>query len=192
MTASLALFILFAALVVVLLAWAARPHRKTPLTVEEVFESLSGQRHYARLPQILQSLREEDTEFMRGRGHRLLLIQVREQRRQIALNYLKYLQEEFQTLQECSSILATLAPELPAGGEFDRLRQNLRFVWTCRYLSWRLRMGLQPWDAFGTLSDMAGTATLRLEAAAVRLGERALLASDAGGLASKNRRIDAK
>jgi hypothetical protein len=33
---------------------------------------------------------------------------------------------------------------------------------------------------------------LRLEAAAVRLGERALLASDAGGLASKNRRIDAK
>lgn len=192
MTASLALFIFFAALVVVLLAWAARPSRKLPLTVNEVFESLSGQRHYARLPQILQCLREDDTEFMRERGHRLLLIQVRQQRREIALNYLNYLQEEFQVLQESSRILATLAPELPASGEFDRLRRNLRFVWTCRYLHWRLRMGLQPWDAFGTLSDMAGTATLRLEAAAVQLGQRALLASDAGGLTPKNRRIDSK
>ena len=178
MTISLLLFIALVVTLVLLLAWAARPPKAAPLTPDEAFEALSQERHYARLPQILQSLREDDTEFMRVRGHAKLLSRVREERRRIALRYLNYLQEEFRILVECSRILATLAPELAPEGEFERFQQNLRFLWNCRYLRWRLRLGLQPWDAFGTLSDMAGTITLRLEAATARLAERSLLATD--------------
>ena len=178
MTIPLLLFIALAVLLVLLLAWAAAPPKTAPLTPDEAFAALSQERHYARLPQILQSLREDDTEFMRARGHVKLLAQVREERKRIALRYLNYLQEEFRILVECSRILATLAPELAPKGEFERFQQNLRFLWTCHYLRWRLRLGMEPWDAFGTLSDMAGTMTLRLEAATARLAERSFSATD--------------
>ena len=184
MTLPLLLLIASAAAVILLLAWAVRPPRMS-LTTEEALEALSQERHYARLPQILQSLREEDTEFMRARGQSDLLAQIREERKRIALRYLNYLLEEFQMLAECSRVMAKLAPELSAKGEFERLKETLRFALTCRSLQWRLRLGLQPWDSFGTLSDMAGTITLQLESAAARLGERALQATGSGSLANQ-------
>lgn len=175
MTDPLILFISFAVLLVVLLAWAVRPPATTSLTPEQALQALSEERHYARLPQILQALREEDTEFIGRRGHKLLAERLRRERKQIALRYLGYLEEEFRVLLECSRILATLAPELAAKTEFDRFHQNLWFTWNCRYLRWRLKLGLQPWEVLGVLSDMTGTVTLQLEAATARLGERALL-----------------
>jgi hypothetical protein len=187
MTFSLMLFITLALLLVLVLAWAARPPKNVPLTPDEVFAALSEERHYARLPQILQSLREEDTDFMRDRGHGQLLLRLRQERKRIALGYLNYLEEEFRILLECSRILATLSPELAFEGEFQRLRQNFWFLWNCRYLGWKLRVGLPPWDSFGTLSDMAGTMTLRLEAATARLAERALLVTDAGLIPDQGR-----
>jgi hypothetical protein len=178
MTLSLLLFIGIAVALVLLLAWVARPPGAAPLTPEAALEALSEERHYARLPQILQALRGDDTEFMRDRGHAELMEQLRRERKQIALRYLDYLQMEFRVLLECSRILATMAPELTVKGEFDRLRQHVAFLWNCQSLRWRLRMDLQPWDAFGTISDKAGTMTLQLEAATARIGERALLAND--------------
>jgi hypothetical protein len=62
--------------------------------------------------------------------------------------------------------------------ELQRFRLNVRFLFCCRYLRWRLRFGLQPWDIFGVLSDMEGDMTLWLEAAATRIGERAAFASE--------------
>lgn len=178
MTLSLVIFLALALILILLLAWAGRPPKRLLRSPEDVLEALSEERHYARLPQILQSLREDDTEFLRGRGQSALLRRLRRERKRIALRYLDYLEQEFQILVECSRILATLAPELTPTSEFDRFRQNFRFILNCRYLRWRLRLGLQPWDAFGTISDMAGTITLRLEAATARLGERALQAAD--------------
>ena len=179
----------FLALVVVLLGllvWASRPAQRRPLSAVQAFEALSQQRHYARLPQILQSLREDDTEFLRDRGHTKLLVRVRQERKRIALQYLRDLEEEFRMLLECSRILATLAPELPARSEFERFRQSVSFAWNCRYLRWRLQVGLQPWDTFGTLSDMSGTITLQLEAAARRLAEKAF-SGGTGGLVPQDR-----
>ena len=191
MTLPLILFLVFAVFLVLLLAWATSPPSHAPLTPEQAMQALSEERHYARLPQILQSLREEDTEFMRSRGHEPLLERLRKQRKHIALRYLACLEEEFRVLQECSRILATLAPELGAKSEFDRFRQNLWFAWNCRYLRWRLQLGLQPWDVFGVLSDMAGTITLQLEAAMARLGERAFLPA-AGPLLPRSRSSDSE
>ena len=178
MSLPLLLFILLAVLVVLLLGWAVKPPKRHLLSQEDVLEALSEERHYARLPQILQSLREEDTDFLRSRGHAELVSRLRAERKRIALRYLDYLQEEYQVLLDVSRMLATMAPELSAVGEFERLKMSLRFILLCRYQGWRLRLGLQPWDVFGSISDMAGDMTLRIEMATARLGESALAADD--------------
>jgi hypothetical protein len=175
MTLPLLLFMGSAAVLILLLAWAVRPPQRS-LTTEEALEALSQDRHYARMPQILQSLREDDTEFMRSRGQSDLLAHVRAERKRIAVRYLTYLLDEYRMLVECSRVTAKLAPELSAKGEYEHLKDYLRFVLICRSLQWRILFGLEPWESFGTLSDMAGTMTLRLESAATRIGERALQA----------------
>jgi hypothetical protein len=172
MTLPLLLFMVSAAVLILLLAWAVRPPQRS-LSTEEALEALSQERHYARMPQILQSLREDDTEFMRTRGQSDLLAQIRAERKRIAVRYLGYLLDEYRMLVECSRVIAKLAPELSVKGEYEHLKNYLRFVWICRSLQWRIVVGLEPWESFGTLSDMAGTMTLQLEAAAERLGEKA-------------------
>jgi hypothetical protein len=146
--------------------------------VDEVLNALSEKRHYARLPQILQSLREEDTDFLCTRGYDDLAVRLRRERKQIALCYLNSLEEEYQLLLEASRVLARTAPEISAMDELGRFRLSMRFVLCCRYLRWRLLLGLQPWDVFGVLSDMEGEMTLQLEIAAARIGERAAIASE--------------
>jgi hypothetical protein len=101
------------------------------------------------------------------------------------ISYLDYLEEEFQVLLETSRILASMAPELSAIREFDRFKRSLRFMLCCHYLRWRLRFGLQPWNVFGTISDMAGDMTLQLEAATGRLGERAMMGYDSSSVPQK-------
>jgi hypothetical protein len=178
MSLPLLLFIALSIVLILLLAWSVRPPKKSLLSVDDMFDALSQKRHYARLPQILQSLRPEDTDFLYGRGHDKLAGRLRRERKRIALRYLNYLQEEYQLLLEVSRILARVAPEVSPMDEYERFRLNVRFVLACRYLRWRLRLGLQPWDVFGILSDMEGDMTLRLEAATTRMGERAAIASE--------------
>jgi hypothetical protein len=178
MTLSFALFITIPVVLVLLLVWALRPPKRRLMYASEVFEALSEQRHYARLPQILQALREEDTEYLRDRGHGELVHRIRTERKRIALQYLGRLEEDFGVLVEASRILAALSPEVIPMHEYERFKLSLRFAFFCRYLRWRLRLGLEPWSAFGAISDMAGGMTLRLEAATARLGERASIASE--------------
>jgi len=192
MSLPLLLFIAFAVILILLLAWAVRPPKKMLLSVDDVFTALSEERHYARLPQILQSLREEDTEFLRVGGHQELAGRLRAERKRIALRYLNYLEDEYQLLLEASRILARIAPEITPLHEFERLKRNVRFVLCCRYLRWRLRLGLQPWNVFGTISDMEGDLTLRLETATASLGERATMASEFPLFLEKGRSDDTK
>jgi hypothetical protein len=178
MSISLIAFIVLAVVLVVLLAWAVRPPKKAFHSVDEVLSTLSEKRHYARLPQILQSLREEDRDFLSTRGRDDLATRLRRERKRIALRYLGYLEDEYQVLLEASQILARMAPEVSAMDELQRFRLAFRFVFWSRYLRWKLRFGLQPWDAFGILSDMEGDMTLHLEVAAARIGERAAVAAE--------------
>jgi hypothetical protein len=178
MSLPITLFIAFALFLIVLLVWAVRSPKKPPLSVDEVLGTLCEKRHYARLPQILQCLREDDTEFLSAGGYQALATRLRRERKRIALRYLTYLQEEYQLLLETSRVLAKIAPEISMMDEFERFRLSLRFTVCCRYLRWRLRLGLQPWDAFGILSDMEGDITLSLEAATAHIGERSAIASE--------------
>jgi hypothetical protein len=178
MSLSFALFMAIPIVLILLLVWALRPPRRSVMSTGEVFEALSEERHYARLPQILQSLREEDTEFLRMGGYGELADRLRRERQRIALRYLDYLEQEYQLLLEASRILATIAPAAIPMHEFERFKRNVRFVLSCHYLRWRLRLGLQPWNVFGIISDMEGELTLGLEAATASLGERASKASE--------------
>jgi hypothetical protein len=178
MTTPILIFVCLAVALIALLAWVVRPPKKTLLSVDDVLNALSEKRHYARLPQILQSLREEDSDFLETRGYDQLASRLRRERKSIALRYLNSLEEEYQLLLEASRILAQTAPEVSATDEWGRFRQGFRFVLYCRYLRWRLRFGLQPWDVFGILSDMEGEMTLKLEVAAARIGERAAMAGE--------------
>jgi hypothetical protein len=191
MSLPLLLFTSLVVVLVLLLAWAVRPPKKILLSVDDVLAALSEKRHYARLPQILQSLRHEDTDFLYAEGHHELAGRVRQERKRIALRYLDYLQDEYQLLLEASRILAKTAPEVSPMDEFERFRLNVRFVLYCRYLRWRLWFGLQPWDAFGILSDMEGDLTLQLEMATTRIGERAAIAAEFP-LFLENRRRDSE
>jgi hypothetical protein len=185
MNVPILLLVIAVGLLVLLLGWAARPPRRTFRSPGEVLEALTQERHYARLPQILQALRKEDTEYLRNVGQLRLVSRVRSERTRIALRYLNDLEQEFQVLLEASRMLASMAPELSTMREFDRLKLSVRFVFWCRYLCWKLRLGLQPWNIFAIISDMAGEMTLRLEAATGRLGERAMNAYDIPSLAEK-------
>jgi hypothetical protein len=178
MNLSIALFIAIPLVLVVLLAWALRPPKRRSMDASQVFEALSEQRHYACLPQILQALRQEDTDYLNDRGRNDLIRRLRMERKRIALRYLGRLEEDFEILLEASRILAALSPEVIPMQEYERFKLNLRFAFFCRCLSWRLRLGLQPWGAFGAISDMAGDITLQLEAATASLGERASMASE--------------
>jgi hypothetical protein len=178
MSIPILLFLAFALFLVLALAWAVRPPKKVVLSVDDLFNALSERRHYARLPQILQSLRDDDSGFLSRSGHGNLARQLRRDRKRIALSYLNYLQDEYQLLLELSRLLVKVAPEVSVMDEFQRFRLNVRFVLCCRYLRWKLRLGLQPWSSFTTLSDMEGNMTLRLEMATTQVGERAAIAAD--------------
>jgi hypothetical protein len=181
------IFFVLVVLLILSLAWVARPAKRTFHAANEVLEALAVERHYARLPQILQALREEDAEYLRRFGERELVDRVRAERTAIAFRYLDYLEEEFQVLLEASRMLSGMAPELSAVREFDRFKQSLRFTICCRYLRWRLRFGLQPWNVFGTISEMAGNVTLQLEAATGRIGQRTMMGCAAPSLPEEGR-----
>jgi len=173
MNITIILFILLAVLLLAALVWAVRPPKRKLVSMNDVLAALSEEHHYARLPQILQALQPEDTAFLRDRGFAPLRRQVRSERGRIALLYLDCLQEEYEKLLEASRVVAAMAPELIALDEAERFKLNLRFALGCRYLRWRLRLGLEPWRGFGRLSEMAGGMALRLEGATSQIGERA-------------------
>jgi len=169
------LFILLAVLLIGALVWAVRPPKRSLVSIDDVLRALTEEHHYSRLPQILQALQPEDTAFLRDRGLAPLRRRIRSERGRIALLYLDCLQEEYEKLLEASRVVAAMAPEMVALDEAERFKLNLRFALGCRYLRWRLRLGLEPWSGFGLLSEMTSGMALRLEMATSQIGERSAI-----------------
>src|SRR6266403_2693635 len=128
MSLPVVLIILFALLLVVLLALALRPPTRQIKPPLDVFEALSQSRHSSRMSHILQALQPADTEFLRQTGQLALMQTLRRQRRRIALRYLDQLQEEFQELIEISRLLAVMSPELIGMEEMERWKLSLAFA----------------------------------------------------------------
>jgi hypothetical protein len=175
MTPILAFFITAVVLLIALLLWAIRPTKIRLKSTDAVFETLSAPRHYYRLPQILHALHTKDTEFIQERGYPGLLRWVRSDRKRIALNYLEFIETDYEILMEASRVLAAMAPEVVAAHEWERFRLSMRFTWNCRLLRWRLKTGLRPWSSFARISEMANELSYRLEQATTQIGQRAVL-----------------
>jgi hypothetical protein len=182
MSPILLIFVALALLFMGLLLWAVPAPRTESKSPAELLQSLSTTREYCRLPQILVALGEKDTEFLIERNHRNLARRVREERRQIALQFLDLVELDYRNLIEVSRLLSSMAPEVMAAQEWQRLRLNMRFSWNCTLLRFRLRTGLNPWNGFARLSDMAGQLSYRVEAAVQNIGERAGLSSEFSSL----------
>jgi len=174
MSLPVVLFVLFAASLIVLLAWALRPPKRRVHLGESVFDLLSEPRHCARMSQILQALRPEDTEFLQENGTSMLMHSLRQQRRRIALHYLDQLQEEFELLLEISRALAVMAPEAMAIEEMERWKLSALFASTCAILRFRLRLGLRPFEGFTSLSTMATQMVRHLEAVTSKIAGAAV------------------
>jgi hypothetical protein len=182
------LLFLFAALVLFgLLFWSVRPHNHKQHSPDEILKSLAEERHYCRLPQILQALRPDDVAFLKRSGDAALVRRVQRERRRIANQYLDVLQEDFETLLEAAGLLATMAPDVTPMQEWERLKLSARFAFCCTLLRWRLRLGLTPWGGFGTLAEIASGMAVRVEAATSRIGERAALAAEIPSMLEQGR-----
>lgn len=181
MSVPVILLVLFAILLVVLLAWALRAPARASRPVLDVFEALRESRHSARMSHILQALQPQDTEYLRSAGQLALMQTIRRQRRIIALNYLGQLQEEFEMLLEISRMLAVMSPEVIPMQEMERWKLSLVFAANCAFLRWKLRLGLQPFSGFSLLSNMATSVAHSLEAATTRIAEATVQSVEPSG-----------
>jgi len=172
------LVVLFALLLVALLAWALRPPVRPVRPALDVFDALQQSRHSSRMPHILQALQPGDTEYLRETGQLAMMQTLRRQRRRIALNYLDQLQEEFEMLLEISRMLAVMSPELIGMEEMERWKLGMAFAANCAFLKWKLRLGLAPFAGFALLSDMAASFTRQLDIATTRIAESAVRSAD--------------
>jgi hypothetical protein len=182
MGAVLVAFVAIALILIGLLLWAVRPARVNFKTTDEVIEVLSAPRDYSRLPQILLALKASDTEFLIERKFDKLARRLRAERRKIALQFLDCLEIDYRMLIESSRVLAAMAPEVLPSQEWQRLRLSIRFGWNCLLLRLKLRTGLDPWNGFSQLSDMASLMSYRLDGAIRRISERAVLATEFSSL----------
>lgn len=168
------LLVLFALLLVGLLAWALRPLVHPTKPNLDLFDALQQSRHSSRISQVMQALQPEDTEYLRETGQVALMRTLRHQRRRIALDYLGQLQAEFEMLLEISRLLALMSPGVVGMQEMERWKLSLSFAATCAFLRWRLRLGLQPFSGFTLLSNMATDIARQLDTATARIAEAAV------------------
>jgi hypothetical protein len=166
--------VLFALLLVGLLAWALRPPTRPLKPSLNVFEALSRPRHCSRISHVVQALQPEDTEYLREAGQVEVMQTLRQQRRRIALNYLDQLQEEFEELLEISRVLAVMSPQVTGLQEMERWKLSAAFAANCFFLRWRLRLGLRPFSGFALLSTMATDMARQLDIATTRIAEAAV------------------
>ncbi|HEV2102504.1 MAG TPA: hypothetical protein VGR58_06970 [Candidatus Acidoferrum sp.] len=186
MNLPLIFLVLFAILLVGLLAWALRPPAQQIRPALDVFEALRQSRHASRMSQIFQALQPQDTEFLGRAGQASLMQTIRRERRTIALNYLRQLQEEFAMLLEISRVLAVMSPEVIAMEEMERWKLSLAFAANCAFLRWKLRLGIQPFSGFTLLSNMATSFARRLEAATTRIAEATVQSAQSSGHPNEN------
>jgi hypothetical protein len=186
MSLPIILLVLFALLLVGLLAWALRPPTRPLRPALDVFEALSRPRHCSRISHVVQALQPEDTEYLRETGQVAVMQALRQQRRRIALNYLDQLQKEFEELLEISRVLAVMSPKVIGIQEMERWKLSVAFAVNCVFLKWKLRLGLRPFSGFALLSNMATDMARQLDMATTQIAEAAVRGTKNSALGQEN------
>jgi hypothetical protein len=134
--------------------------------------------HVQYFPQIQQALRRADCDFLQARGGPALARSVERERRKVARDFLRCLDDEFGRLLRLARIIAALSPEVATLQEFERLRLTVLFRWRLQGIRVRLTLGARPLPEVLAVSDMISRLTVRMESAMRALGERATLAME--------------
>jgi hypothetical protein len=168
----------FAVLLVLLLAWVLRDPPKFSESGGDLNSAEdSDRRHVTYFPQVRQTMAAQDFAFLASRGSRALTRRVRKERRKIALAYLACLRGDFLNLWRLARAVASVAPQVGAAQELERLQLGLVFSWRYEIIRMKLLLGFAPLPELGSLSEVVSRLSIRLETTMKDLGERAALAA---------------
>src|ERR1700722_9266141 len=122
MTATLIIFSGIVAALLVVLRWALRaPGKSGRGTFDLASLEESGRRHATYVALIKQAASPADMEFLAKRGSPEIARRVRRERRNVALQYLMQLREDFQRLLRLARAVAALSPAVGSRQELERL-----------------------------------------------------------------------
>ena len=168
----------FAVLLMLLLAWVLRdPREFAQPDVDLGYAEDLDRRHVTYFPQVRQAMAAEDSAFLASRASQALTHRVRRERRKIALAYLACLRGDFLKLWRLARVIASMAPQLGAAQELERLQLGLAFSWRYEMIRMKFFLGFAPLPELGSLSKVVSRLSIRLETAMKDLGERAALAA---------------
>lgn len=168
----------FAVILVLLLAWVLRDPQKLPQADVDVgYAEDLDRRHVTYFPQVRQAMAAEDCTFLASRASEALTRRVRRERRKIALAYLACLRGDFLKLWRMARVIASMAPQVGAAQELERLQLGLAFSWRYEMIRMKFLLGFAPLPELGSLSEVVSRLSIRLETAMKDLGERAALAA---------------
>jgi len=74
-------------------------------------------------------------------------------------------------------VIASMAPQVGAAQELERLRLGLAFSWRYEMIRLKFLLGFAPLPELGSLSEVVSRLSIRLETTMKDLGERAALAA---------------
>ena len=178
MNLPLSLLFGFAVLLMLLLAWVLRDPRELEQPDADLGNAEDlDQRHVTYFPQVRQAMAAEDSTFLSSRASQVLARRVQRERRKIALAYLACLRGDFLKLWRLARVIASMAPQLGAAQELERLQLGLAFSWRYEMIRMKFFLGFAPLPELGSLSKVVSRLSIRLETATKDLGERAALAA---------------
>lgn len=124
-------------------------------------------------PQVRQAFNEADIAHLERRGSPELARRARAERRQVTLDYLKAIHQDFRSLLQIGRVLATLSPQVAAEQEAERFRMAVEFELRYQYVRLMLLTGISPQWHLLKIVQTVGTLSARLDAALLELAERA-------------------
>lgn len=176
MNLPLSLLFGFAVLLMLLLAWVLRDPRELEQPDADLGNAEDlDQRHVTYFPQVRQAMAAEDSTFLSSRASQVLARRVQRERRKIALAYLACLRGDFLKLWRLARVIASMAPQVGAAQELERLQLGLAFSWRYEMIRVKFLLGFAPLPELGSLSEVVSKLSIRLETAMKDLGERTAL-----------------
>lgn len=165
-TVNLFLYTLLAIAILLALYWLsrrARSDRDDPNPLQGLSAQELLPRHFKYFPQVSQALSAEDAAYLARRAGGDVARQARRARRDIGLEFLAGLREDYRRLDRLARVLTALAPGANPQMETERIGLAIRFEFLWGLVWLRLRTGGAPVVHIRQLAELIGTLTAGLE-----------------------------
>jgi hypothetical protein len=128
-------------------------------------DTLPTLRHYLYFPQIRQALSAADSQYLLQSAPPRVAQRALRERRAIAREFLKGLQEDFSALTRLGRIIAALSPVISRKQETERMILNLKFQMLYALVWARLSTGNLPLQQLENLTGLVGRLAMRMDQA---------------------------